>query len=248
MVRQTVGLFLLSLSTVVFAGGLEGDSRALERVDRMFAALGGRDLWAEARSLHTIERSRHPSYGDGIETAMWHDLEQPGEYAHMIHPEVEIKRGWNEDSGWTQRDGELRDYSDKELEKRKFDWYSDVYTLYHQLAKSERSLTVRTAAPDGFDVLDEKAKKIATFRLSPEGQVYYWEQVGGEKPIAYIYGPHRDFGEVSFPDWGTTKDGGWSFYYLQVRPSKKSFAANVNLVKPDLGWSGGSLHKEKCRE
>jgi WD40 repeat protein len=123
-----------------------------------------------------------------------------------------------------------------------------MYTLYHQLARGERNLKVRDLEPDGILVLDEDGEGIAKFKLSPDGQVYYWELLGGKDNLAFIYGPHKNFGEVSFPDWGTSTDGSWSFYYLQVRPSRRSFAANVNLAKPDERFSGGALVKEKCRE
>ena len=249
MLRRLSGLLLLLLVPLsASASGIEGDARALKRVEQMLAALGGRSLWAEARSLHTIERARHPDYGDGIEANMWHNLEAPGEYAHLIHSQVEIKRGWDEDGGWVKKDDDLRDYSEEEVQKRIFYWHRDMYTLYHQLAKGERKLTVRALEPDGILVLDENGEDVAKFKLSPDGQVYYWELLGGKGERVFIYGPHRNFGEVRFPDWGTSTDGSWSSYYLQVRPSRRSFAANVNLAKPDERFSGGALVKEKCRE
>ncbi|MBT4160894.1 MAG: hypothetical protein HOC70_17075 [Gammaproteobacteria bacterium] len=248
MIRFVVGLVLLALSAGLHAGGLDGDAKALERVEAMLVTIGGREVWAKARSLYTVERARHPAYGDGIEASFWRNLEEPGEYAHLIHTELDVNYGWNTEGGWISRNGELRDFTKDEMTERRFYWDREVYTLYHQLAKGERKLTVRSVEPNGFYVLDDKGEKIGIFRLTADGDLYLWEQIGGDDPVAYVYGPHKDFGRVSFPDWGTATDGGWGFYYIQVRPSPKHFSANVDIAKPVKEWSGGAIRREKWRE
>ena len=154
-----------------------------------------------------------------------------------------FRSAWDKDGGWILRDREVRDFEEQELAERLFYWSREIYTLYHQLALGERSLTVKVAAHNGFLVLDERGEKISEFRLTPEGDPYYWAQQGGSQPVTYVYGPHKDFGKVSFPDWGTSTDGDWGFYFVQVRPSAKPFKAHVDLTKPDLEWSGGAIHR-----
>ena len=223
------------------AGGLNGDTRALERVATMLDSLGGREVWASAQSLYTMERARHPAYGDGIVATFWRDLEQPGEHARLAHEKLDVHYAWNGDGGWISHDGDVRDFNRDEMKERIYYWHREIYTLYHQLAKGERKLTVRDTEPDGFIVLDEKGEKIGEFRLTADGDVYFWKQVGGDSPVAYVYGPHKDFGSVSFPDWGTATDGGWGFYYVQVRPSRKPFNTHVDMKKPATSWSGGAI-------
>lgn len=230
-------------------GGLNGDTRALERVATMFDSLGGREAWASARSLYTIQRARHPAYGDGIVATFWRDLEQPGEHARLSHEKLDVHYAWSSSGGWILRNGEMRDFDRDEMKERLYYWDREIYTLYHQLALGQRNLTVRDAEPDGFYVLDEQGDKIGEFRLTADGNLYFWKQEGGKNPVAYIYGPHKDFGSVSFPDWGTSTDGGWGFYYVQVRPSRKPFSAHVELTKPVTTWSGGALHNDAaCHE
>jgi hypothetical protein len=235
-------------SALCFGGGLDGDAKALRRVEVMLESIGGREAWANARSLYTMERARHPTYGDGIVASFWRDLEHPGEYARLAHENLDVTYGWDASHGWISRNGELRDFTDDEMDERRYYWQREIYTLYHQLAKGERKLTVHSIEPNGFYVVDEANEKIGEFRLTPDGNVYFWEQLGGENPVAYVYGPHKDFGPISFPDWGTATDGGWGFYYVQVRPSQKSFNAHVDLRKPKHEWSGGALRKENCPE
>lgn len=244
MFRFLLSWILVILSASSYGGGLEGDPKALHRVELMFETMGGREVWANARSLYTMERARHPAYGDGIIASFWRDLEKPGEYARLSHKNLDVSYAWNEREGWISRNGELRDFNDDEMKERRYYWGREIYTLYRQLAKGERKLTVRSVEPNGFYVLDETGDKVGEFRLTPRGDLYFWQQLGGDNPVAYVYGPHKDFGEISFPDWGTATDGGWGFYYVQVKPSPKPFHAHVDLTKPDTTWSGGALKKK----
>lgn len=234
---------LLSGGTLSMAGGLEGDAEAIARVQLMLEAIGGREVWASARSLYIVERARHPDYGDSIIASFWRDLEEPGEFARFSSEKMEVKYAWNEDGGWIQRNTELRDFEEKEMAERLFYWPREIYTLYHQLALGKRQLTVKALEHNGIAVLDEQGEQISEFRLTPEGDPYYWAQHGGKQPVAYVYGPHKDFGRISFPDWGASTDGDWGFYYVQVRPSQKPFGAHVDLTKPNLGWSGGAINR-----
>lgn len=242
----SVLLFIVaSLPVAALAGGLKGDPEALSRVDAMLERLGGKALWASTRSLYTMERARHPGYGDGIVATFWRDLESPAERAEIKHARLDIQYAWNEKGGWVLRDGEVRDYDAGEIDARVDNWAREIYTLYHQLATGDRALTVKSLEPNGFRVLDENLEKIGDFRLTAEGALYYWQQYG-EDPVAYIYGPNKAFGEVRFPDWGTAVDGSWGFYYVQVFPSSKPFGVNASVRKPKTEWLGGALHPDNC--
>jgi hypothetical protein len=244
-----LSVWILALTcSVGLAGGLDGDAKALARVELMLDAIGGRENWSSARSLYTMERARHPAYGDSIIATFWRDLEAPGEFMKLSHEKINACSAWYDESGWFMRDGKLRDLSEAELKERNFYWHREIYTLYHQLAKAERKLTVRELEPNGFTVLDEAGDKIGDFQLTPSGDLYLWRQFGGDDPVAYVYGPHKDFGEISFPDWGTATDGGWSFYYVQVHPSSKPFKVHADLTRPREQWSGGALKKDPCED
>lgn len=88
-------------------------------------------------------------------------------------------------------------------------------------------------------------RHLARVEAMPRVDLCMRQQHGGEHPVAYIYGPHKDYGDVSFPDWGTATDGKWGFYYLQVRPSSKPFAYHA---KPKPPWDGGAVNKGDCTQ
>lgn len=246
-IRVAIFCFLVAWMqpTVAGAEGLHGDKAALARVDAMLETLGGKAVWAHARSLYTMERARDPAHGDGIVATFWRDLEKPAERAELRNDKVDMQYAWDASGGWILRDGKIEDLDDAEVEARASNWHREIYTLYHQLALGERDLMVKDLAPNGFRVYDEKANKVADFQLTPDGELYLWQQ-HGEDPVAYIYGPHKDFGTVRFPDWGTSTDGSWGFYYVQVYPSARPFEKNATLRKPRLEWMGGALHSENC--
>ncbi|MCB1693282.1 MAG: hypothetical protein KDI19_10985 [Pseudomonadales bacterium] len=237
---------LLASTPDLLAAGLHGDQEALARVDRMYARLGGKALWAGARSLHTIERARDPKYGDGIVATYWRNLEAPGERVEYRSADLNLVYAWDEEGGWMMRDGKVTDFTGDEIRERAASWRGDLYTLFHQLAAGTRNLEVRSLAPDGFDVLDEAGSKMAEYHLTRDGDLYRWRQFQGDTPTSWVYGPHRNFGDVSFPDWGTSSDGDWGFYYLAVEPSDKPFSRNASTHKPKTEWLGGALHPDNC--
>ncbi|MFT5208606.1 MAG: hypothetical protein ACI9CE_000320 [Flavobacterium sp.] len=226
-----------------------GDKKALDRMETMFQKLGGREVWAKAKSIYTVDRVRHYKYGDGIIETVWRDLEKPGASIKLMHPKLNLVYAWDSDSGWVSREGSLRDLSDDEIDQKESQWHRDLYTLFHQLALGERKLSLKVLKPNGFKVLDENRRKIGEFALTPEGELYQWQRFGGEVSITYIYGPYKSFGMINFPDWSTTTDGHWGSYIVQIQLNELPFAANASLEKPELDcavsdWQGGAVNTQ----
>ncbi|MFT7687458.1 MAG: hypothetical protein ACI9FB_002813 [Candidatus Azotimanducaceae bacterium] len=229
---------------------VDGDKKALDQMALMFQKLGGREVWANAKSIYTVERVRHYKYGDGIIETVWRDLENPGASIKLMHPNLNLIYAWNSKFGWVSRKGSLRDLSDDEISQKEIHWHRDLYTLLHQLALGERKLSLKALKPYGFKVLDEDKKKIGEFRLTPGGELSQWQRFGGQESVTYIYGPYKSFGLVNFPDWSTTSDGHWGSYIVQLQPNNLPFEANVSLEKPlsdctESDWQGGAVNS-KC--
>jgi len=49
--------------------------------------------------------------------------------------------------------------------------------------------------------------------------------------VEYVYGPVRDFGNVSFLAWGSSLDGWWRWTYTKIDVSTEPFTASVELPK-----------------
>ena len=81
---------------------------------------------------------------------------------------------------------------------------------------------------ESFTAFDEKSsRRLGTFWVNGDGELYRWRHDDGTE---YVYGPHRKFGDINFPDWGTQVDGSWSFYYVTVHWSTE--APSVSFEPP----------------
>ena len=108
-------------------------------------------------------------------------------------------------------------------------WNGEIYVMYHRLAKGDPDLRLEKNDDNSFTAFDENLdRRLGTFWINADGELYRWRHDDGTE---YIYGPHRKFGLISFPDWGTQVDGSWSFYYVDVRWSSE--APTVSFDPPE---------------
>ncbi len=222
----------LAITPAAFANGLAGSEEALARVDLMLEGMGGKERWANAKTLYIEERSYHPSTDGPITSTFWRDLEKPGEWTSLKSGTFDVLYAWDASGGWFSRNGELRDYSKEELEERRYYWHREIYTLYHQLARGERALKIESVDLNGFSVTNEDDEKIGDFHLTKTGDLFFWQQFGGEDPVAYVYGPKKEFGTIEFPDWGGSTDGNWRFYYVDLKLSSEPIDRHTSLQRP----------------
>ena len=221
---------------------VEGSPIALERLSLLFKNLGGRTLWAEAQSLHLIQKSRDAEVGYGVLSMSWHDLESPGGWADVEYPGFSLRYAWTETGGWLNRKGKFRDLEAPELAEKVSFWSRDLYTLYHQLAADQIAFKVEPLKPYGFVVFNPDGLKVAEFHMTNEGELYQWRSIGLKKDHAMIFGPYVSFGRARFPVWSAMPDGQWSAQQVQVSLSPKPFRENVSLKKPVREWEGGAIH------
>lgn len=218
-----------------------------DRVDMMLEALGGRQVWAAARSVHTMERARYPVYGDGVVASHWLDLELPAEKVAISGERVDIEWAWQASGGWVRRGDEVRNFEGKDIEDRRAVWNVDLVRLLMRLARKDAAFELKPLDPLGILVLD-KGEPVAEFYLTRDGELFKWRRLQG-KEVTMIFGSLRNFGKVRFPDWGTSTTGEWSAYFTLVQLSNQPLAQNVSFKKPGATgseWHGGALHPDRC--
>ena len=195
---------------------MKGDAEAIALADQLVESIGGRALWSKIRSLHVFEQSRSPR-GDGIVGEFWRDLQVPRErYTLTNRDGLKIEFWWDDRGVWQLLNGEQNNDlpADLHAEVTAY-WQGEIYVMYHRLAKEDPALRLDKNDDNSFTVFDEKLdRRLGTFWVNGDGDLYRWRHDDGTE---YIYGPHRQFGEISFPDWGSQVDGSWSFYYVEVR-------------------------------
>ena len=205
----------LAISTGASAE-MKGDEEAIALADQLVESIGGKALWSQIRSLHVIEQSRSLK-GDGIIGEFWRDLQTPRErYTLSNRDGLKVEFWWDHRGVWQFINGKQNENLPASLHSEvQSYWAGEIYVMYHRLAKEDSSLRLDKNGDNSFTAFDEKLdRRLGTFWVNEDGDLYRWRHDDGTE---YIYGPHRQFGEISFPDWGSQVDGSWSFYYVEVR-------------------------------
>lgn len=241
--RLFASLCLIVCTPLVVAGQQDAD----RQVERMLANLGGREVWASAKSVFTMERARYPVYGDGIIASHWLDLEAPGERMAMLGESLDLEWAWQPSGGWFRRGEDVRDFESDELAERQNAWERDLFRLLQRLARNDAALAVRAIDKGGLHI-SEGESALGELWLTRDGDLFRWKRPG-KKEVTMIFGSMQDFGNVRFPDWGTSATGEWSAYYTQILLSPKPFLSNTTLRHPHArtpNWQGGALHPDSC--
>ena len=226
---QFVVALLLAFNGPLLRAELKGDEAAIEMAAEMIESIGGKALWSKIRTLYVVEKSRSLK-GDGIIGEFWRDLQRPREWYTLNNRRGMVVRTWWDDKGiWQTLNGKQNRKLPAGLHQEVMAyWQGEIYVMYHRLARGDDSLRLQVQGDNAFTAYDEGLQReLGTFWINDDGQLYRWRHEDGTE---YIYGPHRSFGEISFPDWGTQVDGSWSFYYTEVRWSLEE--APVSYAPP----------------
>lgn len=179
-----------------------------------------------------MEKSRSVR-GDGIIGTFWRDLQQPRDSYTLTNREGLDNRFWWDERGvWQTRKGEVnRDLPASLHEEVKAYWQGEIYVMYHRLAKEDPALRLVKNEDYSFTAFDTVIdRRLGTFWVNGDGEQYRWRHDDGTE---YVYGPHKQFGAISFPDWGSQVDGSWSFYYVEVRWSAEEPPFHLIRPKPE---------------
>lgn len=218
-----IKVFLPALAGVVIGAfpvqaEMQGDAEAIELATTMMEHMGNVEAWATAKTFYAVEKTRSLN-GDGIVGTFWRPLDEAKEWYQLNSRTGNIVRFWWDDRGVYQTvNGNVTSENlPEDIMNLVHDyWPGEIYIMYHRFAKQDETLRLEKHEDNSFTAYDlsRDERRLGTFWVNGEGHLYRWRHDDGTE---YIYGPHKKFGDLSMPTWGTQIDGSWSFEYVEVR-------------------------------
>ena len=223
--RRLVWLAALSLLLPTVAAAqatsstMAGTPEALAAADRLVEQVGGREVWARARSLRVVERVHHSQYGGPIRAEYSRDLVRPARHARLEGPGLQREDAWDATSGWAVRDGVVSDLAPDRLSAEVAGWAQEPYRVYRLLATRDPGVRVSLADGNRLVVHYADGRTLCWFVLDSSGAPMKWGNVWDGRINEAIYGPLTQFGALRMPAWGTSVDASWRFEYVEASVS-----------------------------
>jgi hypothetical protein len=216
---------LLLLTSIVGAhavagkGEIRGDPDAVSRANALLEQVGGRSRWAGARSFYAKEHAYLRS-GEVATVEVWRDFEMITRRFTLHSPSRRIEEVTGVSSGWEQRDGKIRVWSEAELAEETQGLVQEPYFVYHRLAKGDQALRVALEGTNKLNVYDAAGKLLCWFVLDDQNNPMSWGNFYKGAINQHWYGPLHRVGPVRLPKWGSAADGRWRFEYVDASLGK----------------------------
>ena len=192
---------------------------ATTRVQALLESVGGKEKWADARTLYVKEHAFLKS-GETAVVEVWRDFEKLTRHLRVTSPSRKYVEVLGEESGWAEDDGRVKPLTGPEFEEQRQGLRQEPYSIYHRLAKGDPRLTVR---PEGADRLNvyENDRLLCWFVLDRKNRPISWGNHFAGAVNQHWYGPLVPIGPVLLPKWGSASDGRWRFEYVDASLGKK---------------------------
>ena len=185
--------------------------------DRLVESLGGRDVWAAAKTLYVRERAYPASINGPVTAEFWRDLEKPAYRSVVVGSGVNRETRWDEDGGWVVRDGAKSEIPEENVRADVIAWRQEPYVMYHKLALHDPTLHLKSVDGRKLEIYDgPDGRLLCWFVVDASGALLVWGNIYDGEVSEHVYGPLRQFGEFRMPAWGTSTNGGWRFEYEEV--------------------------------
>lgn len=198
--------------------------QAIAAANRLIDSVGGRTVWAKARSLYVKELAFPRRIQGPVTAEFWRDLEQPAYRSHLTGPGLDRVEVRDEKRGWRVRNGQFSWMTQEQLRTEAAGWRQEPYTIYHRLARRDPALRLELTAENQLEIFDQSGHKLCWFVLDAAGAPIKWGNIFDGRVNEHLYGPVKRFGEFKMPAWGTSTDGSWRFEYVEIRLSEKPLA------------------------
>jgi hypothetical protein len=214
---------MIALSVRAAAGAVVAQGRAQDVADRLVEGLGGREVWANARTLYVREKAYPSSQAAPVTAEIWRDLHVPAYRSIIAGEGLRRETHYSEAGGWTIRNGVRTVMTPELLAAEIADWKTEPYVIYHRLARRDPGLRLALVNDRRLEVYDRTSGElISWFVVDVAGMLVLWGNYYEGKVSEHVYGPLVPFGRFRMPKWGAATDGSWRFEYEVVRATADS--------------------------
>lgn len=197
---------------------LAGDKAAIEMVDRMLESIGGKKAWREARSIKVELIGYYAQEENPWKEVFWLDLDTArGRFIIKSETKDEVI-AWTPESGWHMTDGvvEAQDSARHHLEMEY--WKRQAIVVFHRLATGLPKTRVELREDENIIKVLEAGTDdvVAEFRVNKKGEPVQWGTTIGDNEMEHVFGPLKNFENLSFPVWGATASGVWRYTHSAI--------------------------------
>ena len=219
--HRIILLSLLALTSI--AQDAAPTETAEARLERLLAAMGGRDAWARVQS-YTIRATHYEAGRAPYANTIWNDFARPAVRIEAKGPDLNAARAIDGDRGWRRRDGTVTDLTAAQLGDEQRCWESNVYRTLHRLATRDPALRVRSVGPNRLEIWRADGVRLNWLELNKAGEPIRfgtWDSETGN-----IFGPLFQQGPVKCAKWGTNAAGTWKYEVVELIVSDQPSVAD----------------------
>lgn len=231
----------------------EGDAAAIEKAEAMFKAIGGKEGWANLKSLYIHAIHEEPGLDYPYESHIWRDLDDFKMRIEQRGPEFDIIGLFSEaavEVQYLHRDT-MRWFSPEDLEDEKFSHEHNVYVLLKKLA-TQSGISVKEGT-DGRIEFYQNDELMVAFGLDDQNRPHRFFQLGQDGSI----------NESLFTIWNTTEglthsagggpvDGNFKYETKVWQPSTQNLEEGFGVAyqaksfdMSDLDWLVGKWERQR---
>lgn len=235
--RTTLGLastllLVLTSGLATSRSVLQGDEEAVALANRMLETLGGRDVWAQARTIKVELHGYYAREQEPWDETYWMDLETPSGRFELKGATVDRIIAWTPKAGWELERDNLEPFSEDRHSFELEYWRRQPVVIFHRIASGTPEIRVAMGTNEyRFDVFDAQTDELlAQFAVNQKGEPIKWGSAIGDREFEHVFGPLGEFDGFRLPRWGATITGVWR--YEHVAASLSPAAPAVSFEPP----------------
>ncbi|MEX0289207.1 MAG: hypothetical protein AB3N14_08835 [Flavobacteriaceae bacterium] len=231
LIPMFIGFLLLAILRA--DGQIRGDEKAVEDMQAMVETMGGKHIWAQLKSLHFVHRWYFWNKDSYLENEIL-DLTASRSWVSMKSETYHRIRAYSpEHKYWNIINGEFAYASEEAFDAAMERAPYNIYRIARAVANDD----------ENYEVKFGKEEFPGTPRIEffgRDGEFHGYIVLNALKePIVwattqykYIFGPMKDFGNLSVPNWAVTGEGAVTYEMISLDGDNQN--PDLNLFVPPL--------------